>query len=113
MQHLEKFGVKGILVIPVWPRSQIFHFFFPDGIYAANWVENLVLINPAFVSSYVVGDCFKGYQQYQTVALSFNFGKCQLSFRPSQNRFLCLKSGCSFCWTECLKIFLIEFIFTA
>ena len=48
-----------ILVIPVCSGSQIFHFFFPDGIHAADWVETLVFINPSFVSSQAVGECFK------------------------------------------------------
>ena len=56
--HLAKFRVRGILIIPVWPRSQIFHFFFPDGIHAADWVETLDFINPCFESSLSVGECF-------------------------------------------------------
>ena len=95
--HLEQFRTRGILIIPVRPRSQIYSFVFPDGIHAADWVETLDFINPCFESSISVGECFKGYQQFKTVALSFNFQTRGLSFTPSVDRLLCLKSGCNLC----------------
>ena len=48
---LKKFKVSGILVIFVYPRSQIFYLFFPDGVHASFWVFSLDLINPSFISS--------------------------------------------------------------
>ena len=95
--HLEKFKVRGILIIPVWPRSQIYHFFFPDGIHAADWVETLEFINPCYESSFYVGECFKGYQKFTTVAIGFNFQKRSLTFSPSVNRSFCLRSGFHLC----------------
>ena len=95
--HLEKFKVKGILIIPVWPRSQIFPFFFPDGTHAAEWVETLNFINPCFESSKSVGACFKGYQQFKTLALTFNFQKRASFFTPSVDRLKCIQSGCDLC----------------
>ena len=69
IKHLERFRTGGILIIPVWPRSQIYSVFFPDGVHAADWVETLdFFINPCFESSISVEECFKGYQQFKTVA---------------------------------------------
>ena len=97
IQHLERFGTRGLLVIPVWPRSQIYSYFFPDGVHAADWVTTLDFINPRFISNINVGECFKGYQEFKTVALGFDFRRRGLSFTPSFSRFLCLKSGCYLC----------------
>ena len=36
-----------------------------------------------FVSSLSVRECFKGFQQFKTVALGFNFRRQGLSFTPS------------------------------
>jgi hypothetical protein len=95
--HLEKFKVSGILVVPVWPRSQIFSWFFPDGVHTSSWVLSLDLINPSFVSGLSVGFTFKGLQNYDTAVLKFNFQNNCVSFDPKVDSAFCLKKGCSLC----------------
>jgi hypothetical protein len=80
IKHLALCKVSGILVIPVWPRSQIFSWFFPDGAHTPVWVLSLEFLDPSFQSGQSVGSCFKGVQSFKTVALEFNF----------QNNFLLL-----------------------
>jgi hypothetical protein len=95
--HLEKFKVSGILVIPIWPRSQIFSWFFPDGVHASSWVLTLDLINPSFISSQSVGCCFKGLQTFNTAVLEFNFQNSFVSFDSKIHPDFCLRKGCSEC----------------
>ena len=95
--HLEKFRVSGILVIPIWPRSQIFLWFFPDGVHASSWVISLDLINPSYISSQSVGCCFKGLQTFDTAVLEFNFQNNFISFDPKIHPAFCLKKGCILC----------------
>ena len=95
--HLATFKVSGILVIPVWPRSQIFSWFFPDGVHASMWVLSLDIIDPSFRSSQFVGCCFKGLQSFKTVALEFNFQNNFVSFDPKVHPTFCLREGCSEC----------------
>ena len=95
--HLEKFRVSGILVIPIWPRSQIFLWFFPDGVHASSWVISLELINPSYISSQSVGCCFKGFQTFDTAVLKFNFQNNFVSFEPKIHPAFCLKKGCILC----------------
>ena len=97
IQHLALFKVSGILVIPVWPRSQIFSWFFPDGVHTPEWVLSLEFLDPSFKSGQSVGCCFKGLQSFKTVALEFNFHNNFLSFDPKVHPAFCLKKGCDDC----------------
>ena len=97
IKHLALFKVAGILVIPVWPRSQIFNYFFPDGTHTPDWVLSLELLDPSFISGQSVGPCFKGIQSFKTVALKFNFQNNYLSFVPKVRPDFCLKQGCENC----------------
>ena len=48
VKHLARFKSKGVLIIPVWPRSPWFSWFFPDGRHCAAWVKTLIILNPVF-----------------------------------------------------------------
>ena len=98
IKHLALFKVAGILVIPVWPRSQIFNYFFPDGAHTPDWVLSLEFLNPSFSPGQSVGPCFKGVQSFKTVALEFNFQNNFLSFAPKVGLDFCLKNGV---WIVC------------
>ena len=91
IQHLASFKVYGILVIPVWPRSQIFSWFFPDGVHTPMWALSHQFLDPSFRSSQLVGCCLKGLQSFKTVALEFNFQNNYLSFDPKVHTAFCLK----------------------
>ena len=95
--HLAKFKCSGILIIPVWPRSWIFSFIFPDGTHCAGWVKTLELISPVFNSGPSVGPVFKGLKDYKTAVLQFDFKQNFLTQKSVKNKHLCLKSGCSRC----------------
>jgi hypothetical protein len=41
IKHLATFKCSGILVIPVWPRSWIFSYIFPNGTRGGGWVKTL------------------------------------------------------------------------
>ena len=97
LRHLALFKVAGVLVIPVWPRSQIFSHFFPDGTHTPLWVTSLEFLDPSFSSGQSVGPCFKGVQSFKTVALKFNFLNDCLSFTPKIRPDFCLKQGCEAC----------------
>ena len=97
IKHLALFKVAGILVIPVWPRSQIFSWFFPDGAHAPVWALSLEILDPSFSSGQSVGPCFKGVQSFKTVALEFNFQNNFLSFAPKVRSDFCLRKGCVDC----------------
>ena len=95
--HLAKFKCSGILVIPVWPRSWIFNWIFPDGTHCGGWVKTLELISPVFNSGPSVGPVFKGLKDYKTAVLQFDFKQNFLTQISVKNKHLCLKSGCSRC----------------
>ena len=95
--HLAKFKCSGILIIPVWPRSWIFSFIFPDGTHCAGWVKTLELISPVFISGPRVGPVFKGQKSYLTAAIQFDFKQFSLTKIPVLNQHFCLKSGCTRC----------------
>ena len=97
IKHLALFKVAGILVIPVWPRSQIFSWFFPDGAHAPVWALSLEILDPSFSSGQSVGPCFKGVQSFKIVALEFNFQNNFLSFAPKVRPDFYLKKGCVDC----------------
>ena len=97
LRHLSFFKASGVLVIPVWPRSSFFGWFFPDGNHAALWCLKMLKISPCFVSSLSVGPVFKGKKDFDTVAMEFAFQVCPLSRSPNFHVDFCLLGGCSKC----------------
>ena len=97
VKHLARFKSKGVLIIPVRPRSPWFSWFFPDGKHCAAWVKTLIILNPVFVSGISVGPVFKGLKQFDTAAIQFDFQSLSLSYDFDQTPSHCLYSGCSKC----------------
>ena len=98
LRHFSYFKASGVLVIPVWPRSSFFSWFFPDGNHAALWCLKMLKISPCFVSSWSVGPVFKGKKDFDTVALEFDFQVCHLKRSPNFHVDFCLLGGCSKCF---------------
>jgi hypothetical protein len=85
------------LVIPVWPRSWFFSYFFPDGVHCAEWVKTLELISPVFRSGPSVGQVFKGCRTFQTAVFQFDFRNQYLSFNTIKSPQFCVHGGCKSC----------------
>jgi hypothetical protein len=98
VKHLANYAVSGVVVIPVWPMSAWFNFFFPDGRHAANWVKTLLLIDPFYSSGFRVGTVFKGRKSFPTCVLEFDFAQIDRFENNSINLpSYCLRKGCKYC----------------
>ena len=97
IQHLARFRCSGILVIPVWPRSWIFSYFFPDGAHCSEWVKTLELICPVFSSGPSVGQVFKGRRDFKTAVFQFDFKNQYLCFITVKSPQFCVHGGCNSC----------------
>jgi hypothetical protein len=96
--HLQGEGVTGVILVPVWPASSFFTFFWPDGRHAADWVEEVLLVKPHFICSpLVTSRAMRGRRPFQTAVMKVDFtGRARSGWsdlRPS----LCLLGGCSKC----------------
>ena len=71
--------VKGILIIPVWPYSIWFNFFFPDGCHCGQWVTKMLIFSPNFEANLNSSPCFANIVSYKAVALEFDLKKYNLN----------------------------------
>ena len=62
LMHLVFWKAAGVMVIPVWPRSSFYPFFFPDGKHLASWVVDVMWIRLYFVCGPLVqSKCLKSF----------------------------------------------------
>ena len=98
VRHLANHSASGVLILPVWPMSVWFNYFFPDGKHVVSWVKRLVFIDPIFSSGRRVGVVSKGIKHFLTVALEFDFKQFALLQTESMTLpDFCLKKGCARC----------------
>ena len=48
IKHFVSFDVAGVLILPIWPRSVWYLWFFPDGRHCASWVQRIFMFNPTY-----------------------------------------------------------------
>ena len=97
---LQEDRAKGALLVPVWPASSFFNFFWPDGRHSASWVESMWLTRPRFVCGpLVTSNGFRGRRIFESAILNISFenfvdGNFHTSVTKQE---LCLLGGCDIC----------------
>ena len=98
--HLEEQGVAGVMVVPVWPSSSFYSFFWPDGRHCARWVTDMMLVTPMYMCGpHVKSGAFRARKSFDTAVLRVDFvhhdkERVHESRRSSH---LCLEGGCEGC----------------
>ena len=74
IEHLAIHKARGVVLVPVWPRSSFFSYFFPDGMHVARWAVKCLWVRPYFITgSYVQSTGLRGRKKFSTVLLEANF----------------------------------------
>ena len=99
VQHLAVHKAKGVILVPVWPRSSFFTFFFPDGMHLPEWVVECLWVKPYFITGpYVTSNGLRGRKKFSTVLLKADFTIFNGSFyEPKLLPEWCRKGGCYRC----------------
>ena len=87
-------------MIPVWPRSSFFPFFFPDGKHLAMWVIDVLWTRPFFVCGPLVeSSCLRGYKSFDTVMVKADFRDFDMAlfYTPRLDAKWCREGGCFGC----------------
>ena len=88
----------GVLLVPVWPRSSFFSFFFPDGIHLADWVVDVMWTRPYFVcGEQVTNRAFKGKKMFDSVLIKIDFADLTEFDKPVLHKRFCRVGGCEKC----------------
>ena len=98
--RLQEQEAKGAILVPVWPASPFFNFFWPDGSHAASWVEGMWITRPQFICGpLVTSKGFKGRRIFESAVLKVDFANFleENFFTPSVRKELCLVGGCNKC----------------
>ena len=98
--HLKSQKVSGVVVVPVWPRSSFFSFFFPDGKHLASWVVSVKWTRPYFVCGPLVTSKFlRGWKSFDTALIKVDFKNFNESnFYTSKVGIMwCRSGGCEMC----------------
>ena len=94
-RHLASQEAKGILIIPIWPTSVWFNFFFNDGAHCSFWVQKLFVFSPKFIPNLNSPSCFAESVTFQAAALQFDFKKFKLQGESKLSKDI--YSGCKLC----------------
>ena len=100
IEHLALYKAKGVVLVPVWPKSSFFTYFFPDGKHLARWAEKCLWVKPYFVAGpMVTSRGLKGRKKFQSVLIFANFCNFDMSefYEPFLNANWCRKGGCYDC----------------
>ena len=100
VMHLMFWKACGVVVIPVWPRSSFFPFFFPDGKHLAMWVVDVLWTRPFFVCGPLVeSSCLRGYKSFDTVMVKADFRDFDMAlfYTPRLDAKWCREGGCFGC----------------
>ena len=98
--HLQEQGVAGVMVVPVWPASSFYSFFWPDGVHGAAWVQDMMLVQPHFVCGPLVrSKSFRGRRSFYTAVIKVSFiGWDSSRFHEARvEKRVCLAGGCGEC----------------
>ena len=98
--HLAKNEVSGVIVVPVWPRSSFFNFFFPDGVHLASWVVGARWTRPYYICGpLVTSRGFRGRKAFDTVLAKVDFSNFNMDYfyLPAIKPSFCRMGGCAKC----------------
>ena len=98
--HLKNEKVSGVVVLPVWPRSSFFSFFFPDGMHLAFWVTEVLWTRPYFICGPLVTSRFmRGRKSFDTVLIKVDFRNFDEDMFYDANVSVkgCRNGGCVLC----------------
>ena len=96
-RYLASQEARGILIIPLWPFSVWFNFFFSDGAHCSSWVQKMFVFSPNFIPNLNSPSCFAEVVTFQAVALQFDFRKVQLCWDSIVSSDFCIYKGCNLC----------------
>ena len=100
VMHLAFWKAWGVLVLPVWPRSSFFSFFFPDGKHLAMWATGVLWTRPYFVCGPLVeSSCLRGWKSFDTALVKVDFRQFDMNlfYMPKLDARWCRRGGCSAC----------------
>ena len=86
VEHLALFRASGVLLLPVWPKSSFFSYFFPEGRHLPEWVSAVVPVKPTFVAGpLVTSKFFRSVGSWDCLLIQVDFGGFDFSrfFFPS------------------------------
>ena len=98
--HLQEQGVSAVMVVPVWPASSFYSFFWPDGRHGAAWMQDIMLVQPHFVCGPLVrSKAFRGRRSFTTAVIKVSFvdWDSRRFHEARVERRVCLEGGCSEC----------------
>ena len=90
----------GVVVVPVWPRSSFFSFFFPDGKHLARWATGVIWTRPYFVCGPLVeSSCLRGWKKFDTALVRVYFRDFDMNqfYLPKLDVRWCRDGGCRVC----------------
>ena len=100
VMHLVFWKATGVMVVPVWPRSSFYPFFFPDGKHLARWAVDVMWTRPYFVCGPLVqSKCLRGWKSFDTAIIQVDFRCFNMDqfYEPMLNAKWCRNGGCSAC----------------
>ena len=75
VEHLVLFRTSGVLLLPVWPKSSFFSYFFPEGRHLPEWVSAVVPVKPTFVAGpLVTSKFFRSVGSWDCLLIQVDFG---------------------------------------
>ena len=100
VEPLALFRASGVLLLPVWPKSSFFSYFFPEGRHLPEWVSAVVPVKPTFVAGpLVTSKFFRRVGSWDCLLIQVDFGGFDFSrfFFPKLEPSHCLLKGCEAC----------------
>ena len=100
VMHLMFWKAMGVVVLPVWPRSSFFPFFFPDGKHLALWVVDVLWTRPYFICGPLVESrCLKGWKSFDTALIKVDFRDFDVNsfYKSKEDPKWCREGGCCVC----------------
>ena len=99
--HLQKFQVRGLLLVPFWRSASFWNNVVPDGRHLAVWALSFYRFRPSgFVCDpMVTSSTFKNPPNFDILAIRFNFAGVQREnvFSCVPYKQVCLNMGCDEC----------------
>ena len=100
--HMFKFGVRGLILVPVWKSAAFWNNVAPDGTHLPAWVEKFLVFRPSgfIVDPLVISYTFKCKPvTFDMLALAVNFDSIDEDslFISVKSIPKCLKKGCNIC----------------
>ena len=99
IQHLHRFGVRGILVIPYWPSCAFWTNVAPDGRHVASWGKKIVRFRPSgwLCDSNVRSMTFQNPPTFDIIVIYFDFANIEDIHCSRVSRDNCVTFGCRLC----------------